>query len=250
LTGHETPSDDSSIPTDLLEFKDLAKQLNIDLLNNEHLRDELEDHNKINQINSPEVPTDAPNLASTVLTAASELPNMAHLEALILNSIKNSENEETAIQDLMVNLVKEFGKANVGYSVFHVVYRMAKRIFSFYNSKISSLLVSEAGEKFLTNTIKNFPSKITLTEFIQRFLKLINYQMLIPAAPTYDEISESPESCILLPTPTLFAPLACNVIFKDETTDAQFSRSFLKEPTRLVNNLYPELDNLSKITNN
>jgi len=167
---------------------------------------------------------------------------------LAISLAKDSQKE---LDKVLKTLARDYANSNIGYTVFHIVYQMSKRFFGHKNKKIESLFETNYIKTFISQQLDNESGEMSLIGMMQKILRLFNYVLLAPTAPTCDETSGAPQSFITLPTPTLFAPIACNTIFKDEVINATFSRDYLSEPTRVASAAYPSIvqDESSQIIN-
>lgn len=160
-----------------------------------------------------------------------ELGGIASIVAQIL---KAGDDTVDSIGILAREISNSYAKINPGYFMPHVVYRIAERFFGFYNGRIASLIQSDLTSSMFEQRFKNLNNGATMITALMQVLELLNYKMITPAAPTYDDETGAPQSYVLLPNPSSFAPMACNTIFKDQVINANFSRSFLSEPTRMA----------------
>jgi len=97
--------------------------------------------------------------------------------------------------------------------------------------------------------------RISMIDIILQILSMINYIMLVPAAPTYmvhpyldpkrephngvGDFGEVPMRTIMLPDLKFSVPALCNIIFPDEVDRVEFSRNMSAEYTRLFTGASP-----------
>jgi len=179
-------------------------------------------------------------------TATGQLAALSNIEdslggmAGLVSRIMASGDADTDTVGILVREISNsFAKVNPGYFMSHVAYRIGERFFGFYNERVAGLMQHHLTTSMVEQRFKNMNNGSTMITAVMQILDLLNYKMITPTAPTYDDDTKAPQSFVLLPNPVSFTPMACNTIFKDEVINANFSRSFLNEPTRMANIVAP-----------
>jgi len=174
-----------------------------------------------------------PDSVSTIFHQANTIISF---ETAIYIALQSSNQK---LENLMKKFVHSYAYTNIGYTLFHAAYQMVKRFRGIDNSKIDSIIDLIETKTLVEMEVGNAPGAATLMEMMLMTLNLFDYKMLSPTAPTFNETNEAPESFLFLPTPLLFTPPACNIIFKDEIISSGFSQDLLSAPTRMVAFVYP-----------
>ena len=161
--------------------------------------------------------------------------------ALINSLVESFKSGSTdyVVRNFIRGLSDVFARASAGYTMFHIVYKLANRIFDFSNDKSFGILTTSSAKDYIQNITDSVPNNSNFTNFLKKTLASLNYESVYLTAPTVDQSSGAPMSTILTPSVRLFSPIACNTIFKDEVTTAGYSRNILNEPTRYAGYTYP-----------
>jgi hypothetical protein len=227
FSKYSSPSDKSSVYSDIKAFTEVIDQVDTSSLP-ESLQETAEATSSFI----------GPEITQASIDIGTELGTIG-LDGILLEILTKNRGKTALIAKLIARVLNEFAKANVGYSVFHVVYKMVSRLVDFENKSVESILRANVGDQFLSGLVQNTPSQISLLSMMYNILEAVNYKIINPTAPTYNEDTGAPMSFMFIPTPTLFTPLSCNTIFKDEVISSSFNRNYLTEPTRLAGRMYP-----------
>jgi hypothetical protein len=108
--------------------------------------------------------------------------------------------------------------------------------------------------------------QIALLDILYQILSLMNYTMIMPAAPTYcvhpyqeqtkaphnglGDHNEVPMRAFMVPDLKFSVPASCNVLFPDEVERFTFSRNMAGEPTRLFMGVSPTTMKINATTLN
>jgi len=185
---------------------------------------------------------------------SNEFKALSGLEYFISKALNGAEADKEAykrgdympfFQDLIAHL--EF--LNLYYGLFAKTYRITDTIFTFPNVTIQAALAEMDSEGLLFSTPTGMAEQIALLDILYQILSLMNYTMIMPAAPTYcvhpyqtqakaphnglGDLNEVPMRAFMVPDLKFSVPASCNVLFPDEVERFQFSRNMAGEPTRL-----------------
>jgi hypothetical protein len=235
LTFSNLEENEKNIPNELRKAREIIKEVEKLNFDNKNFTIPSTANNNLEDKNEKE---NNDTLIEQTINLVNELPSAGGLNAIFQKAISDNAND-LGLTTILKSIIDEFSKSNIGYTVPHIVYKITTRIKAFYNERLNVLLKGTLGSKFMEGQFDNISSQSSLIVTIMKILNLLNYKLISSSAPTYNEETGSPQSFVFLPTPTTFAPIACNIIFKDEVSDLQYSRNYLNEITRLAGNSYP-----------
>ena len=148
-----------------------------------------------------------------------------------------------------LDIIKHLEYLNLYYGMFSKMYRLADTNFIFPNIAVKAALEQFLSERTFLQTSTKMEEKISMIDIILQVLNMINYIILIPAAPTYmvhpytdlnraphnglGDFGEVPMRTIMLPDTKFSVPAKCNVIFPDEVQSLDFTRNMSGEYTRM-----------------
>jgi len=153
------------------------------------------------------------------------------------------------------DLIQHLEYLNLYYGLFAKTYRIVDTNFVFPNHAITDALNQFLADRTFLQTPSSMAERIALIDILVQILSIINYVMLMPAAPTYTvhpylnlnrapdnglgDFDEVPMRTIMLPDLKFAAPALCNIIFPDEVARMSFTRNMAGEYTRLFCNASP-----------
>ena len=148
-----------------------------------------------------------------------------------------------------LDVIKHLEYLNLYYGFFAKAYRLTDTNFIFPNIVVGTALEQFLSERTILHTPTSMSDRIAIIDIILQVLSLINYVILMPAAPTYTvhpyitpnktphngvgDFGEVPMRTFMLPDLKFSVPALCNVIFPDEVDRLDFSRNMADEHTRL-----------------
>ena len=189
-----------------------------------------------------------------------EFKNLDGLEFFITQGLtgEGADKEAHARGDFMPffqDLIKHLEYLNLYYGLFAKTYRITDTIFTFPNVTIKDAINLLATNAMMFQTPTGMADQIALLDIVYQILSLMNYTMIMPAAPTYcvhpyqeqtksphnglSDLNEVPMRGFMLPDTKFSVPASCNVLFPDEVERFNFSRNMAGEPTRLFMGLSP-----------
>lgn len=148
-----------------------------------------------------------------------------------------------------LDLIKHLEYLNLYYGLFSKTYRLAETNFIFPNIQVKDALSQFLAERTMLQTPTEMSERIAMIDILLQILGMINYVMLIPAAPTYTvhpyldlnrvphnglgDFGEVPMRTFMLPDTKFSVPASCNIIFPDEVERMDFTRNMSGEYTRM-----------------
>ena len=189
-----------------------------------------------------------------------EFKNLDGLEFFITQGLtgEGADKEAHARGDYMPffqDLIEHLEYLNLYYGLFAKTYRITDTVFTFPNVTIKDAINLLATNAMMFQTPTGMADQIALLDIIYQILSLMNYTMIMPAAPTYcvhpyqeqetaphnglSDFNEVPMRAFMLPDTKFSVPASCNVLFPDEVERFNFSRNMAGEPTRLFMGLSP-----------
>lgn len=189
-----------------------------------------------------------------------EFKQLDGLEYFITQGLagENADKEAHARGDFMPffqDLIEHLEYLNLYYGLFAKTYRISDTIFTFPNVTIKESLDLLAKNSMIYQTPTGMAEQISLLDIVFQILSLMNYTMIMPAAPTYcvhpyqeqqktphnglGDSNEVPMRGFMLPDTKFSVPASCNVLFPDDVERFNFSRNMAGEPTRLFMGLSP-----------
>lgn len=175
----------------------------------------------------------------------------------LINSLTGSRADKDAISrgdwiPFFYDLIQHLEFLNLYHGLFAKTFRLTDTIFIFPNIKVEKMLVGYLAGSLGTGKTTEMSERVTILDAISTILSIINYSLVMPAAPTYTinpilseedgglgDQGQSPMRAYMLPDLWYSIPITNNIIFPEQVRQFSYTRNMSGEPTRLFMGIPP-----------
>lgn len=143
------------------------------------------------------------------------------------------------VSEFIVELVKKFTDKLIHWEPLNRRLKLNDKTFAIPDDQVKRLIQASQLKEILGDITGQLGGRATITSLINHIKQLIYYIHIPVIAPPFRKGSsitgnrDSTTSFLFKPNIYMTVPPRCNVIFPDQISHLNYSRSFLAEPTRL-----------------